>query len=229
MATQRIPDGLPVLSRGKHRTPRSGACFMEMASVLAGEKWSDQPQCTHPLLAGLARLVNDSVSDTGRRGLVEHIPSVVGVQGDGIGWEVSLVAAVAVEAILDVPEERQRALASGLIRCEELAIALGPEQVTGVDAMRQALDDVPLAVTWSRRFLTPGPITSNQFRRNTAPTMIRCAVLGVATGASPDRDGRLRDLLVTGIEAARRSSVGTAGRPQRGYSRSSSASSTRPW
>ncbi|GAA4368666.1 hypothetical protein [Nocardioides caricicola] len=206
MAKTMVPDGLPVLSRGKHRTPRSGACFMEMASVLAGEKWSDQPQCTHPLLGGLARLVNDSISDTGRRELVEHIPSVVGVRGEGLGWEVSLVAAVAVEAILDVPEERQRALASGLIRCEELAVALGPGQVHGVDAMRQALADVPLAVRWSRRYLTPGPITSNQFRRNTAPTMIRCSVLGIATGASADPDARLRDLLVTGIDAARRGS-----------------------
>lgn len=225
MATNQIPDGLPVLARGKHRTPRSGACFMEMASVLAGEKWSDQPQCTHPLLAGLARLVNDSISDTGRRGLVEHIPSVVGVRGGGLGWEVSLVAAVAVEAILDVPEERQRALASGLIRCEELAVALGPDQVDGLDAMRQALADVPMAVAWSRKFLTPGPIASAQFRRNTAPTMIRCSVLGIATGASADPDARLRDLLVTGIEA------GTRRTPEveRSYSRSSSASSTRPW
>src|SRR6478735_9580425 len=141
MATNQIPDGLPVLARGKHRTPRSGACFMEMASVLAGEKWSDQPQCTHPLLAGLARLVNDSISDAGRRGLVEHIPSVVGVRGGGLGWEVSLVAAVAVEAILDVPEERQRALAGGLLRCEELAVALGPDEVIGLEGIRQAIDD----------------------------------------------------------------------------------------
>ena len=224
MATHQIPDGLPVLSRGKHRSPRSGACFMEMASVLAGEKWSDQPHCTHPLLAGLARLVNDSISDTGRRGLLQHIPSVVGVQGEGLGWEVSLVAAVAVEAILDVPEERQRALAGGLIRCEELAVALGPDQVDGIDAIRQALADVPMAVAWSRRYITPGPITSNQFRRNTAPTMIRCAVLGVATGAAADPDARLRDLLVTGISTATR----RAPQPERSYSRSSSASSTRP-
>lgn len=227
MAKTLVPDGLPVLSRGKHRTPRSGACFMEMASVLAGEKWSDQPQCTHPLLAGLARLVNDSVSDAGRRGLVEHIPSVVGVQGDGLGWEVSLVAAVAVEAILDVPEERQRALASGLIRCEELAVALGPEQVHGAEAMRQALADVPMAVAWSRKFLTPGPITSAQFRRNTAPTLIRCSVLGIATGAASDPDARLRDLLLTGIAAATRRTPEPE--VERSYSRSSSASSTRPW
>ena len=30
------PDGVPVLSRGKHRSPRRGACFMEFASFLAG-------------------------------------------------------------------------------------------------------------------------------------------------------------------------------------------------
>lgn len=204
MATPLVPDGLPVLSRGKHRTPRSGACFMEMASVLAGERWSDQPQCTHPFLAGLARLVNDSISDAGRRELVELIPSVVGVRGDGLGWEVSLVSAVAVEAILDVPEERQRALAAGLIRCEELAVTLRPDQVPGLDAIRAAIADVPLAVTWSRKFLKPGPITASQFRKNTAPTMIRCSVLGVATGSAADRDARLRDLLLTGIAAARR-------------------------
>ena len=54
-----LPDMLPVLSRGKHRNPRKGACFMELASYLAGERWSDHPACTHPLLAAIARLVNE--------------------------------------------------------------------------------------------------------------------------------------------------------------------------
>ena len=44
-----VPDLVPILSRGKHRNPRKGACFMEMASYLAGERWSDHPRCTHPL------------------------------------------------------------------------------------------------------------------------------------------------------------------------------------
>ncbi|MEJ7744096.1 MAG: hypothetical protein WKF73_17085 [Nocardioidaceae bacterium] len=43
-----LPDVVPVLSRGKHRNPRKGACFMEFASFLAGERWSDHPRCTHP-------------------------------------------------------------------------------------------------------------------------------------------------------------------------------------
>src|SRR6266568_2169792 len=84
------PPGLvPVLSRGKHRSPRMGACFMELASYLAGERWSDHPACTHPLLAAVARDVNDYTSDAGRARLAGLIPSVIGLTGlDGhpAGW-----------------------------------------------------------------------------------------------------------------------------------------------
>jgi hypothetical protein len=45
--------------------------------------------------------------------------------------------------------------------------------------------------------------------------MIRCSVLGISTGAAPDRDARLRDLLLTGIETAKRVPVGT-GSPESG-------------
>jgi hypothetical protein len=58
-----------LLSRGKYRSPRKGACFMELASLLAGERWSDHPACTHPLLAAVARQVNDYTSDAGRQRL----------------------------------------------------------------------------------------------------------------------------------------------------------------
>ena len=51
---KKAPDGMPQLSRGKHRSPKTGACFMEFASFLAGEPWSDSPQCTDPMLAHLA-------------------------------------------------------------------------------------------------------------------------------------------------------------------------------
>ena len=66
-----LPALLPTLSRGKHRSPRKGACFMEFASLLAGERWSDHPACTHPLLAAVARHVNDYTSDAARARLAE--------------------------------------------------------------------------------------------------------------------------------------------------------------
>ena len=77
-----LPELVPILSRGKHRNPRKGACFMEMASFLAGERWSDHPRCTHPLLASVARLTNDLTSDAERWRLAELIPSVIGLTTD---------------------------------------------------------------------------------------------------------------------------------------------------
>jgi hypothetical protein len=77
------PTGLPVLSRGKHQTAGEGGCFMEYASVLAGEPWSDEPwsdepACTHPVLAAIARTVNDATTDPGRGGLLPLVPAVIG-------------------------------------------------------------------------------------------------------------------------------------------------------
>ena len=79
MTSSFSPGIMPVLSRGKHRNPRRGACFMEFASFLAGERWSDHPACTHPSLAALARLVNDWTSDTNRPRLAHLVPSVIGL------------------------------------------------------------------------------------------------------------------------------------------------------
>lgn len=70
---------VPILSRGRHSNPRRGACFMEYASLLAGAGWSDHPDCTHPLLALVAREVNDEISDAARVELVPMIPSVIGL------------------------------------------------------------------------------------------------------------------------------------------------------
>jgi hypothetical protein len=196
------PDGIPVLSRGKHRSPRRGACFMEMASVLAGEAWSDSPSCTHPLLAHLARMVNDHTSDVGRGRLAPYIPSVVGVRGGGLSWELSLTASVAVEAVSQVPERFQRILAVGLLRCEQLAISLDPTD--GVHEIRQAMADVPHATAWARRFVGDMPLSAKEFHRHSAPHVMTCAVRGIAETAAPDIDERLHHLLVSAIDTARR-------------------------
>ena len=204
MVTYTVPDGLPVLSRGKHRSARKGACFMEMASVLANEPWSDHPKCTHPLLGHLARLVNDYTSDENRGELAVLIPSVVGLRGGGLPWTVDLTSAVALRALPDVPEPSQRALAAGLVRCEELAATLGPEVQVGADAVRQALDRVPGAVAWARQFTAGSTISPKQFQKRSAPNVMRCAVRGMAAADPPDLDARLLDLLRIGIRTAER-------------------------
>src|SRR5215217_4981824 len=140
MKPSSIPDGIPVLSRGRHRTPRRGACFMELASMLAGERWSDHPSCTHPLLAHLARLVNDHTSDDGRQQLASLIPSVVGRRGNDRTW---FAVAVAVAT--------QRALAAGLLQAEQLCADAEPDLAATRREAQFALEMVPGAVAWLDR------------------------------------------------------------------------------
>src|SRR6186997_1813733 len=113
-----VPELVPQLSRGRHRSPRSGACFMEMASFLAGERWSDHPACTHPLLAALARLVNDHTSDAGRGRLVELIPSVVGLTSDDPHVDLEIMLRASTTALPVASAPRQRVLAVAVLSGE---------------------------------------------------------------------------------------------------------------
>jgi hypothetical protein len=208
MSAVAAPDGVPVLSRGKHRSPRRGACFMELASFLAGEPWSDHPSCTHPLLAQVARRVNDVIGDEGRQDLVPLIPSVVGRRGDDRTW-LTLPVAVAAAPILDVPEATQRALTAGLLSACRVVAEAGPDlAVTGRQA-RAALDLVPGAVAWLERLPAPARMSPRIFANRCAPTMIRCAVDGIVASGSSDRDARLRALLETAITACPAAEAGS--------------------
>lgn len=79
-----IPEGLPTLSAGAHTAGEGKACFMEYASLLAGEEWSDTPACTNPVIANAARRVNDIMTDESRHLIADLIPSVIGTSDDDL-------------------------------------------------------------------------------------------------------------------------------------------------
>jgi hypothetical protein len=171
---------------------------MEFASLLAGERWSDHPSCTHPLLAQLARTVNDHISDQGRQRLTPLVPAVVGRRGEDRTW-IALPVAVAASTILDVPESTQRVLAAGLLRAEQVCADVGPAlEETGREA-RAALDLVPGAVAWVEKLGVRDRLSAKTFAERSAPTMVRCAVEGVVTAGDADVDQRLQALLEVGI------------------------------
>ncbi|HSK37770.1 MAG TPA: hypothetical protein VLA80_13650 [Actinomycetota bacterium] len=214
------PALIPILSRGKHRSPRKGACFMEFASLLAGERWSDHPSCTHPLVAAVARHVNDLTSDAGRGRLAELIPSVIGLTGDDLHLDARIALGAARLALPVAAAERQGVLAVGVLSCEQVLAELDGRPVgTLEDQSRSVLDQVPQAGRWANRFVAAAPrsaFSAKRFRDQAAPAIVGNAAQGIAQACVPDPDGMLRDLLVLTISTCRQWSghQGTvAGRP----------------
>ncbi|MBD0293180.1 MAG: hypothetical protein ICV70_06355 [Jiangellaceae bacterium] len=197
----RSPELLPMLSRGKHRNPRKGACFMELASYLAGERWSDHPACTHPLLASVARLVNDNTSDPARPRLAELIPSVIGLTSDDAHVDALIARRNATLALPVVSAERQRVMAVSVLVSERVLAQLDGRPAADFSAEgRAALAVVPHATEWAEKFTAEIRPRLATFRRHAAPHAVRCAVEGVATAVISDPDALLRQMLVESIE-----------------------------
>lgn len=209
MSYTEVPDLLPVLSRGKHRNPRKGACFMELASFLAGERWTDHPACTHPLLAEVARQVNDRTTDAGRPLLATLIPEVIGLTTEDPLADVRIALHCALTALPDVAFDAQRSLAVGVLACERQLAALEDPHLEAVRRrIARGLDDVPQAGRWAaaftvRRSLEPQLTSAKHFCRHGAPGIVRIATRSVAVAAIPSPDERLRAMLAGAIAECR--------------------------
>jgi hypothetical protein len=196
------PDILPVLSPGKHRNPRKGACFMEFASFLAGERWSDHPACTHAGLAHLARMVNDCTSDAARSRLAPLIPSVIGLTSDDPRLDLIIAVRAASAALPIAAEERQRAVAVGAIvsagRLERMGGA-GPLDVEG--PLRAAFAAAPAAERWARTFISAYVVREPRMDSvRHSHSVIAAAVDGIASACVRDPDDRLYELLSSTID-----------------------------
>lgn len=176
---------------------------MEYASYLAGERWSDHPSCTHPLLSRLARGVNDYISDEGRTRLVPLIPTVVGLNGDDPMIDVGIAVRSASIALPVAALDRQRALAVGIIAGERVmnrtraggAVSIDTEEL--FDHAYRALSGAPEPARWAAEFIGDVDLRPKTFRRRSAPNIVRLAVLGIAEACISDRDAMLYELLDT--------------------------------
>jgi hypothetical protein len=66
------------LSTGRHSSPEVGACVMELASMLAGEPFTDHPESVCPVIGSFLRAYNDMVDDRRRQDLYAYAAKVVG-------------------------------------------------------------------------------------------------------------------------------------------------------
>lgn len=197
-----VPDIVPILSAGKHRSARSGGCFMEIASFLAGERWSDHPRCTDPALAELARCVNDVMPDSARSRLAPMIPSVIGTGRRTIPERTQIAALLVRDcslAALPRVTGRTRSLACALLVAEQVLDESSAEATavlaTQPDAKQFALRclmDHPRAWRSRRGYLALA-----------APQAVRFAVQSVSEDLGSDAPQVLEAMLATAIATTR--------------------------
>jgi hypothetical protein len=70
------------LGKGKHHSPDQGACVMELASMLAGEPFSDHPHSVSRPIAAFLRRYNDLLDDRRRQDLYPYAAIAVGTAAD---------------------------------------------------------------------------------------------------------------------------------------------------
>jgi hypothetical protein len=75
----RTPDRIR-LGQGSHSSPANGACVVELASLFAGEQFSDRPQCVCPVIAAFLRGWNDRSAYADRQRLRPYAQRIVGTR-----------------------------------------------------------------------------------------------------------------------------------------------------
>ena len=191
--------------------------LMEFAAKLAGEPWTDYPECVHPTLGAVARGVYDHCSDAAKPTLLPLAPSLLDTACTGLDVSARLVATCVSTALASpLPEcidaDRLRRLEVASCTAFHLMSRAGGGG-PGADGEQR-----PRAATrlWLH-VLDPLRLTEPTYRRLVSPEAVSEAVVVIARASGAARDERLSQLLRWCIDLTRRL---TADRPGRVRSKS---------
>jgi hypothetical protein len=123
------------LSPGRHPSPQSGACVMELASMLAGEPFTDHPRAVCPVIATVLRAYNDSVDDRRRQDLYRYAAASVGTRTSDRGARLRRFELCREFFGLDLPRWR---LPFSRLPMRALALAALRQGATATDASHRA-------------------------------------------------------------------------------------------
>src|SRR5580704_14580733 len=70
------------LGPGRHPRPGKVVCVMELASMLAGERFGDRPLSVCPVIGAILRTYNDNVDDRRRQDLYRFAADAVDTRRD---------------------------------------------------------------------------------------------------------------------------------------------------
>ena len=136
MKTKEVDLDKIVLKRGAHDPPDNGivdACVMEVVSYVAGEPWSDSPQCASGVIGAFLRSWNDALPDGDRQRLKPYVTKLIGTAASR---EVELKRSW---MALDWLARAQAVSWLKLAKLQEHADAVAAlEEITGPESARKA-------------------------------------------------------------------------------------------
>lgn len=195
----KTPTALPILAAGRHRSPRHGACLMEYTSVLAGERFSDSPHCTDPVLAAVARAVNDYSSDASRQRIAPFAGDLTTAHGAGDDIQRGIVRRCLLTALRYADGSRRQVLLVALLGLDRAARG----ETQGWDDSMLSLDTELALLRCDKGFaaaaayVAPLSIPTREHARRASAVSVEMAVATIAE-AVDDRsaaDDALFDLL----------------------------------
>ena len=202
----RIPDALPFLSPGRHRRRRRGVCLMEYTSILAGERFTDHPRCTDPVLAAVARAVNDYSSDAARQRLAVIASDLTTAHraDPRVGYLLARRCLLTALPYSELP--RRRVLSVGLLGLDRASRDLSRGWRPDFVDVDTELGLMPYAgeLEAAGAFLRAQGVAPNEHLRRGLPLAIETAIATIAENAT-DSDDVLLDLLADCLRDVRRS------------------------
>lgn len=193
---------LPPVARGWHRTPAHGGCLMELTALVAGELWTDRPTCVDPVLAAIARRVNDESSAAARHRLVPMIPLFIGTV-DGGPMAAAHLVVVCADTVLALDDahrsltSRQRRSALAAARTARYLLRRRHPDTAGQRGVRMPQDGSrpDRRTRWLVACGDTLGLTDTAYRWLIAPSIAGRLTGLAARGARCDRDTVLTNLL----------------------------------
>lgn len=202
----RTPTALPILAAGRHRSPRHGACLMEYTSVLAGERFSDSPHCTDPVLASVARSVNDYSSDRSRQRIAPYAGDLTAAHGASDDVQRGIVRRCLLTALRFADGNRRQVLLVALLGLDRAATGAGrgwDDSMLSFDS-ELALLGCDAGLTKAAAHVAALPVTAGEHSRRALSVSVELAVATIAESAGDAADEELFNLFVQCLEDHRR-------------------------
>ena len=164
-------------------------CIMEAVAYMAGEEWSDSPECASPVVSAFLRLWNDGLSNEDRDRLLPAavwVPRLVGSRGDSAVEKRRAYLALDWLVRVHTPAwfDLTPSLAPHAAALRALPEVVDPHTVQEANAVLQAAWDAASAAAWDASAREAASASAREAAREAASASARDAAWDAAWDAA---------------------------------------------